>query len=243
MIANPPARQHICSIPCPAGPWQWRQRWSDLLFMHWPVPKDLIQKHIPVGLDLDTWNERTWATLVAFRLERTRQRRLEFLSLADNFIELNLRTYVLYQGEPAIYFLSIRADKRLAVALAKWLTPLPYVQAPMTFDRKGASYRLQCRDGHELDVDFKPCSEAKPALHGSLTEWLLERYGLYATSPHGTLLRTVVQHCSWRTQDVTLRLRQNTIGAPFGLPLAGAPKLAHFSPRIEALIWPFAKPK
>ncbi len=190
------------------GPWQTR----------------CIRKHVPLELELDAWNEQAWVSLVAFRLERIRQRRLPFLSIADNFLELNLRTYVLHRGEPAIYFLNIHASKRLAVALAKWLTPLPYVWAPLIFDRKGDDYRFQCRGGSELDLDYKPGSEAKLASPGSLTEWLLERYGLYAPTPHGTLLRTVVQHCSWRTQEVTLRLRQNTIGAPFGLPLAGAPR-------------------
>jgi uncharacterized protein len=235
-------RQHVFPLPLPDGPWQWRQRWSDLLFMHWPISGALIRKHVPYALELDTWNERAWVSIVAFRLDGIRQRRLPFLSVADNFLELNLRTYVLHRGEPAIYFLNIHASKRIAVALAKWLTPLPYVRACMNLDRKDAGYRFQCGQPLELDVNFEPCSETKLAPPDSLSEWLLERYCLYAATPRGTLLRTVVQHSAWRTQEVTLRLRQNTLGAPFGLPMAGAPELAHFSSGMEALIWPFAKP-
>lgn len=64
-------------------------------------------------------------TIVAFRLARVRRRWLPPLGWLSNFAELNLRTYVLYHGEPAIYFLSIHAGKRIAVQMARRVTPLP----------------------------------------------------------------------------------------------------------------------
>ena len=128
MVAEPFTRKHICPLPIPSGPWQWRQHWSDLLFMHWPVPASLLRPHVPAGLELDTWDRIPWVSLVAFRLQRVSHRWLPSFGFFHDIIELNLRTYVLCRDEPAIFFLSIHADKWLAIALAKWLTPLPYVR-------------------------------------------------------------------------------------------------------------------
>src|SRR5438105_1472977 len=99
------AREHLFPLPLPSGPWQWEQHWFELLFMHWPVPAQSLRPHVHAGLDLDTWDGSPWVSLVAFRLERVRHRWLPSLGLVDNIIELNLRTYVRYRDEPAIYFL------------------------------------------------------------------------------------------------------------------------------------------
>ena len=246
-IQKPEVRRHGCALPVPCGPWQWAQRWSDLLFMHWQVPARILRPHIPAGLDLDTWDGSPWVSLVAFRLDHVRHRRLPSLGLVANIIELNLRAYVRRKGEPAIYFLSIHADKRLAVALAHWMTPLPYVRARMVYERDRTDYRFQSTRlaapavPLHLEARFNPHPLAFQAPAGSQAEWLLERYGLYAVTPRGNLLRTVVQHPPWQVQDVSLRLSRNTIGDPFNLPLSRAPGAAHFSSGLHALVWPFEK--
>lgn len=240
-------RRRGCALPVPAGPWQWAQGWSDLLFMHWQVPARLLRPHVPAGLDLDIWDGSPWVSLVAFRLDQVRHSRLPSLGLVANIIELNLRAYVRRQGEPAIYFLSIHADRRLAVALAQVLTPLPYVRARMLYERDCTGYRFQSTRlaapavPLHLEACFSPHSVAFEAPAGSQAEWLLERYGLYAVTPRGNLLRTVVQHPPWQVKDVSLRLSTNTIGNPFNLPLSRAPDAAHFSPGVRAFVWPFEK--
>ncbi|MBJ61388.1 MAG: hypothetical protein CMB54_05670, partial [Euryarchaeota archaeon] len=32
------------------------QEWRNLSFMHWEVDPDLLSKHIPEGLEIDTYN-------------------------------------------------------------------------------------------------------------------------------------------------------------------------------------------
>ena len=45
-----------------------RQRWSDMLFMHWVVDADLIQSLLPDDLTVDTFDGRAYVGIVAFSM-------------------------------------------------------------------------------------------------------------------------------------------------------------------------------
>src|SRR5262249_3186317 len=118
---NPMLAPHTDRLPAapapPAGgrrPWRWSQHWHDLLFAHWQVPAARLRRHLPAGLDLDTWEGTAWVSVVAFRLG-VRLRGLPPLGPGSNFLELNLRTYARLGGEPGVFFLSIHAGSRVAV--------------------------------------------------------------------------------------------------------------------------------
>jgi len=229
----------------PARPWLWSQRWLNPLFAHWQVPAAALRPHVPAGLELDTWQGTAWVTVVAFRLARVRRRWFPPLGPVSNFPELNLRTYVVYRGEPAIYFLSIHAGKRLVVRLARRVTPLPYAHAHMTWSERDGTWRFESRcqaaagNGHAFAATFAPHSSRRCSRPGSLDAWLLERYTLYADDGRATLFRTEVRHAAWEVQDVAATIAVNTLGTPFGLDLSGPPAAAHFSPGVRALVWPF----
>jgi uncharacterized protein YqjF (DUF2071 family) len=184
---------------------------------------------------LDTRQGEAWLSIVAFQLE-VRQRFA--LGFAASFLELNLRTYVRFQGEPGIFFLSIHADRRLWVALARLLTPLPY-----------AFERLQyCRTGHErklrsemFDFEFNTAGLEAALPLESLDGWLLERYRAFVPDGRGGLYRLAVRHPLWRVQRVVARIHYNTLGAPWSMDLNRPPDAAHFTERMRALLWPFEK--
>src|SRR5690606_8501773 len=51
-----------------------RQRWRDLLLLHWPAPLDALRARVPASLELDTHEGRAWVSVLAFRAEHTRPR-------------------------------------------------------------------------------------------------------------------------------------------------------------------------
>jgi uncharacterized protein len=229
-------------IQPPSTPWRWSQRWRDLLFCHWQVPAAALQAHIPTGLQLDTWQDTAWVSTVSFRLQDVRRRWLPALPPMAGFLELNLRTYVRFEGEPAIYFLRIHAGKRSVVFLTRRLIPLPYFFAHITYTRQAGDYCFDCRartNGGTFTAAHSSSEPQSGAVGGSLDAWLLERYCLYAIDGRDCLFRTVVQHPPWRFQKVEPRISANNLGEPFDLDLAREPHLAHFSSGVAALIWPF----
>ena len=58
----------------PDRPWRMFMRWSDLAFLHWPVPVEALRPLIPAPLALDTYQGTAWLGVVPFRMENTHHR-------------------------------------------------------------------------------------------------------------------------------------------------------------------------
>jgi len=230
----------------PQRPWRWSQGWRNLLFCHWSVPVKALRSHVPSRLEIDTFEGAAWVSAVAFHMSRVRPRWLPPFPPVSDFLELNLRTSVRLDEKPGVFFLSIHANKRLAVKVARWFSPLPYVYAPMRCLPEGGGYRFQCacvRPGEEnsFSAHFSPRFKVIAACEDSLNEWLLERYCLYVGDENGGLVSAEVHHEPWTIQEVTPEISSNTLARPFGLDLASKPDRAHFSAGVNALAWSFGR--
>jgi uncharacterized protein len=232
------------AVQPPNRPWRWAQTWHDLFFAHWRVPASALRPHLPRALKIDTRDGSAWVSVAAFRLG-VRLRWLPPLGLGTRFLELNLRTYVRCGDESGIYFLSIHAGKRTSVALARWLTPLPYAFAPLRYERTGTTWRLECQQpggGTEaplLDAVFTPAGPRQPVAGDGMDAWLLERYRAFVPDRRGRLYRMVVQHPAWQVQRTTVHVSGNRLGMPWGLALDRDPDEAHFAAGMRAVVWPF----
>jgi uncharacterized protein YqjF (DUF2071 family) len=160
----------------------------------------------------------------------------------STFPELNVRTYVTLGGKPGIYFLSLDADSRLAVAGARRSHRLPYFRARMSARRIGtqvryASDRLST-DGPaaSFQATYGPDGEACVARPGSLEHWLTERYCLYTLDERRSVLRADIHHPPWKLHPAEADIRVNTMTAGLGIDLAGTP-LLHLSTRQDTLLW------
>src|SRR5437762_675569 len=167
--------------PLPHGPWRWSQSWQDLLFCHWAVPAASLRSHVPSCLEIVTREGTAWVSAVAFHMARVRPRGLPSLPPVSDFLELNLRTYVRLHDKPGVFFLSIHANKRLAVRVAKWFSPLPYSYARMERSQRRQEHRFLCSRQLEpiFDARYIITAQSSAPDQGSLDEWLLERYCLY----------------------------------------------------------------
>ncbi|MEL6537198.1 MAG: DUF2071 domain-containing protein, partial [Bacteroidota bacterium] len=106
----------------PDGPWRYYQEWNRALFMHWSVAETQLYDYLPKGLTLDTFQGQAWVSVVPFVLQKARPRGLPSVPGISDFPELNLRTYVLYNGVPGVYFLAIEAGSRLGTWVAKYIS-------------------------------------------------------------------------------------------------------------------------
>jgi uncharacterized protein YqjF (DUF2071 family) len=71
---------------------------------------------------------------------------------------------------------------------------------------------------------------------GSLEEFLVERYCLYAGDRVGKLYRADIHHEPWSLQEAAAELEEVAI-APAGIELEGDP-LLHVAARQDTLVWP-----
>lgn len=103
----------------PKLPWIMRMTWSELLFAHWPVDPSVLAPLLPKGLTLDTRDGIAWIGVVPFLMSDIAPRCCPSIPILSCFLELNVRTYVIYDGKPGVWFFSLDAANRIAVRAAR----------------------------------------------------------------------------------------------------------------------------
>jgi len=230
--------------PLPNGPWIMAQRWSNLLFAHWPVDVGALRDIVPSSLPLETFDGTAWLSIVPFYLSHLRPRWLPALPWVSEFPELNVRTYVTLGGKPGVFFFSLDAGSALAVAGARATYHLPYFNARMSTNvgANGAvHYRSQRTDRRgrpaELAARYRPTGSVSLSMPGTLDHWLTERYCLYAVDRASRIYRAEIHHRPWPLQPAEAGIDVNTMAAASDIRLpAVAPRLS-FAERLDVVVW------
>lgn len=224
----------------PSRRWTWRQSWLDLLFMHWPMPAQILQPLVPPGLRVQEFEGTSYIGVVPFRMAGVMRRPFPDLPGISAFPELNVRIYVEHEGKAGVWFLSLDATNSLAVWAARTFFHLPYHKAQISFSQRDGTfnYALQRKNGHpEFVGQYWPEGEAYESKPGTLEHWLTERYCLYAIDPRGRLLRSDVHHVPWPLYRAQAKVQTNSMASCLGLTLPNSEPLLHFSPGLDVVIW------
>lgn len=220
--------------------WLMKQTWANLLFLHWELESEKLKPLLPIELALDTFDGKAWLTILPFRVRHQRFHGLPEIPMMRAYLELNVRTYVVYKGVPGVYFFSLDANNLLSVAGAK-AGALPYRMARMEMTSVAGGIRFTSKrvfGNGEFAAAFAPAGPAVRTVSGSLDAWLLERYVLF-TKLGPWVLRGDIRHESWEVRSASVRVEKNT-AAPFGVS-GHEPRLVHYADRKEAYIYPLRK--
>jgi uncharacterized protein YqjF (DUF2071 family) len=228
----------------PDDPWLMAQTWEDLLFAHWPVEASLLRRVVPQEIPIDTFDGAAWIAVTPFEVRALRLQGLLPPPVVSRFPEVNVRTYATIGGRPGIWFFSLDAGSRLAVAAARRFYRLPYFHARMALARSGGrvSYDSRRADGSglpaELAAEYGPTGAAFEPQPGSLEHFLTERYCLYTLDERRRVLRAEIHHRPWSIQPASAELSSNTMTRPLGLELSASQPWLHFAARQDVVIWP-----
>ncbi|MEC7352772.1 MAG: DUF2071 domain-containing protein [Planctomycetota bacterium] len=201
-----------------------RMSWRNLLFAHWRVDPDRLASLIPAGLELDTFDGCGWVGLIPFTMDQTRPWGLPSLPGISRFHECNVRTYVLCDGVPGVWFFSLDAASRIAVAGGRMLWKLNYVHAAFevsTADGR-TDYAVKRADGTRSRVSWREGAELPTSESGSLRHFLTERYCLYSAS-RGRVWRGGIHHEPWRLREAELLDLDDGLVASAGIEVEGPP--------------------
>jgi uncharacterized protein YqjF (DUF2071 family) len=197
---------------------------------------------VPTPLELETFDKHAWVGIVPFEVVRARPRGLPAPPYFSHFPEINVRTYVSYQGQPGVYFFSLNADSLLAVEGARLIYRLNYYDSEIHIARRdtGISYdaRRRGRRQGRFRARYGPTeNDVHQARPGTLEHWLTERYCLYAVSRSGQVFRGPIHHRPWQLQAAWSEIEENSLPSLDGIILpAGAP-LLHYAAEQPTLVW------
>ena len=220
------------------------QHWRELLFLHWSVEPNALQSLLPPELELDLYQGQALVGVVPFNMENVRPRWAPRWS-AFNFYELNVRAYVIYKGEPGVYFFSLDAASWIAVITARLGWSLPYFPAQFKVNSKDSIHAYRCDrilpKSAFFEAHYQVNESLGPSLEGSLAFFLLERYLLF--TKHKThLYRGQVHHIPYPAFQVNVTHCSTNLVEILGLSRhQKAPLYAHYSPGVEVDIFSLKK--
>src|SRR3954470_9402324 len=114
-----------------------RQDWRDVAFLHWDVRPEVAAPLLPAGTRADTLDGRTFAGLIALRMEHTMPLGGPPLPWLGSFCQANVRLYSIDRdGRRGVVFLSLDAG-RLLPALTARTAGLPYSWSGVRVRRSG----------------------------------------------------------------------------------------------------------
>ena len=222
------------------------QSWRKLLFMHWKLPPELLRPHIPNRLQIDTFDGQAWIAVTPFIVRNLRPVFLPPFPWLSDFNEVNVRTYVHYDGVPGVWFFSLDADSVLAVAGASTAYRLPYRHARIRFrEEKDQIFYSSRRIAYpvppaDLELSWRKGEMLGEAEPDSLEFYLVERYCLYAVDG-SEVYRARIHHPPWKLQRAELVSLRSTMLERQGLPQPAGEPLLHYSEIQDTAIWPLQK--
>ena len=217
------------------------QQWQDLLFAHWAYEPDVVQRLLPSGVELDTFEGKAYVGLVPFNMRNLRLRGLPPIPTTSNFGEVNVRTYVTSRGRSAVWFFSLDTQKLLPTLVARTAFKLPYcygtTSVTLTGVGEGAilTSNVARKWPHHSSsaIAVRIGESVQP---GPLENFLTSRWGLVSSSRGDRLWYGAVEHEPWPLHRAELlHLDDNLVTAAVLPRPVGEPDLL-FSPGVHTTI-------
>ena len=125
---SPPAAEQVNADPPPLpGSAMLRQRWAELAYFHWPYEPDVVQRLLPDGVRVDTFDGAAWVALIPFVMRNVQLGSTPPVPYLGTFVEINVRTYVIDPlGRRSVWFFSLDVPRSAIVAVARTAFALPY---------------------------------------------------------------------------------------------------------------------
>jgi uncharacterized protein YqjF (DUF2071 family) len=201
--------------------------WRNLLMLNYELEADALRPYVPVGTEPDTWQGRTFVSLVAFLFADTRVLGVPIPG-HRTFEEVNLRFYVRRRvGEEvrrAVVFIREIVPRVAIATVARLMYNEPYVALPMRH-----SFGPHRKDGIPDTVEYRwkvgrawttvagtagPSGQIPNA--GSHEEFITEHYWGYTRQRDGGTVEYRVAHPRWRVWPVESRLVATDLSSLYG---------------------------
>jgi len=170
----------------------------------------MLAPFVPAGTELDSWNGKTFASMVGFMFLKTRVKGIP-IPLHQNFEEVNLRFYVRRKADDGwrrgVVFIKEIVPRSAIAFVARNFYNENYVALPMSHrlekvsgEIKSASYGWRF-NGQNNFMHVEPRGTAQPLVAGTLSEFITEHYWGYARQRDGSTMEYRVEHPRWNVWE------------------------------------------
>jgi uncharacterized protein YqjF (DUF2071 family) len=218
--------------------------WDELTFLHWRFKPEDVQRRLPKGLTVETFDGSAWVGLVPFFI-RVGLSGIPSVPWVSRFAETNVRTYVRSaDGASGIWFFSLDAARLGAVVTARTTYRLPYFWSRMEVDHRGSTISYDCRRrwpgprGAASRAVIEIGERFEPNELTELDHFLTARWALFS-APRTGLRHARAFHDPWPLHRGRVTELHDELVAAAALPEPTAEPIVHYSQSVTVRIgWP-----
>jgi len=203
--------------------------WRDLVMLNYEVDRTLLESYVPTGTVLDSFDGRTYISLVAFQFRHTKLFGSLAIPFHADFDEVNLRFYVRRkegsEDRRGVVFIAEIVPKWAVAKIARLAYGENYVCLPMqhSVDMSGATKTAK----YEWQLNGTRCrlyartlgGPARPE-EGSLEQFITEHYWGYSAKRNGDSIEYHVSHVPWNVWASSAAGFEGDASGLYGLELA-----------------------
>ncbi|HEX6432046.1 MAG TPA: DUF2071 domain-containing protein, partial [Niastella sp.] len=163
-------------------------QWLRLIMANYTIDPDVLKPFLPAKTELDTWNNKTFVSLVGFLFHDTRVLNMRF-PFHTTFPEVNLRFYVRYkendQYKRGVVFIKEIVPRHAITFIANSLFNERYITLPMknfvntTPEQQHIGYHWKSRN-HWNKLEAHTGLKKYPIQEGSEEEFITEHFWGYS---------------------------------------------------------------
>lgn len=189
--------------------------WRYLAMINYQVDPQILQPFVPAGTELDSWDGKTFVSMVGFLFLNTKVLGLP-IPFHTDFEEVNLRFYVRRKGPEGwrrgVVFVKELVPKTAIAAVARSVYNEKYDALPMrhTLERSAAICNpyIMAEYGWQVNKNWnylrvKTAGTVQPITDGSEEEFIAEHYWGYSSQPDGGCVEYQVEHPRWQIWQVS----------------------------------------
>jgi uncharacterized protein YqjF (DUF2071 family) len=200
--------------------------WRDLVMLNYEVDGRLLNDYVPAGTVLDSFDGKTYVSLVGFQFRRTRLFGSVPVPFHADFDEVNLRFYVRRRDgkdeRRGVVFIAEIVPRRAVAKVARLAYGENYICLPMKHrihmggGTKTVEYEWRLK-GAWSKLYAHSAAAPGPAEEGSFEQFITEHYWGYSSQRNGRVLEYNVSHVPWNVWPSTVAGFEGDSAVLYGL--------------------------
>lgn len=202
--------------------------WKGLVMFNYAVDASLVERFVPTGTELDSFEGSTYVSLVGFEFNRTRIFGFP-VPFHQTFEEVNLRFYVRRSSKRGVVFIRELVPRYAVAAIARFAFNENYSCVAMSHRieprAEGGAVEAEYAWGSGPDRCVMRIETEGPSflpVDGSVGQFITEHYWGYAAQPRGGCLEYEVQHARWRIKSAKRAEFSGNLAGLYGVEMAQA---------------------
>ena len=181
-------------------------KWNKVLFLNVEIEESHLKPHIPSELEIRTFNNKSFITLVFFNLDDPG---ICGFNIPISMSEFNIRTYVRYKSFEGIFFLTLDVNNYLIPLIVNKIFKLNYCKNTVKYKTVNDMYQINWSNKlfnlNNLSFDFKFEDSLQP---NPFTHFISENY-LYLSQFKNNVYYNKVYHSKWELRHVNIKNIKN----------------------------------